>query len=458
MTPGPSITAVASRLALGLALTWLGCRPPPTTPTTPPTNDASSAAQPDDTDSEGLDPEAFFVRGVGEGVTAEDAYAEAVAQLETAFLGDGPLAETMDVPIHDPASDALHRQPAEGGLHRAIVGLTRERVEEVFGLLEQNPWQLELPIAIAQSLNELSRSYLAATLCHRRQALLQTECDQPPPETVAEGVTPLAETIELRPKYEDGVPVDAEGHPLSPAIIVAEQLTADGRWIPLANLPVTAHQPEGEATFEATEIASNAQGLVRLDLDQDQPMPPSLQLALDRQRLAGPLAEQWPPQELTLTGRPMSINRWTLVPQVRVRGRDATSEHFADCLGQALSAQGVAPPSAMDAGLLRRLSAAPRAQVGAMLSQVAQSGEGNIDFLVRVEFDSEFASRMGPYRLWYQARGWVTTYNVWTGEELSNIELTATASDVGDERADQAAQEQLAEQVASQLLDTLPRR
>jgi hypothetical protein len=58
--------------------------------------------------------------------------------------------------------------------------------------------------------------------------------------------------------------------------------------------------------------------------------------------------------------------------------------------------------------------------------------------------------------MWYEARGRVEVFDAWTGRQLTTIEDTITAADVGNERANAAAQEQLAARLVNQILTDVP--
>jgi hypothetical protein len=144
------------------------------------------------------------------------------------------------------------------------------------------------------------------------------------------------------------------------------------------------------------------------------------------------------------------------VATVRVRGRPTASTQFASSFQKALGQRGLKTRVTIPADVTRQLKAAAPNQLASTLPGLADSWAGRIDVLLRVELDSEFASQMGPHRLWYEARGRVEAFDVWTGRRLASVDTTATASGVGEERADHAAQKAFAGQAAERLAAELP--
>jgi hypothetical protein len=101
------------------------------------------------------------------------------------------------------------------------------------------------------------------------------------------------------------------------------------------------------------------------------------------------------------------------------------------------------------------LDALSTRDLSARLPQLANEMGGRLDMLVMVEAESEFASRMGTHRVWFEARGKVVALDVWTGKVLAEMEGLVTESGVGESRAELSAQEMLGKDLAAKLKDAL---
>jgi hypothetical protein len=141
---------------------------------------------------------------------------------------------------------------------------------------------------------------------------------------------------------------------------------------------------------------------------------------------------------------------------VRVQGQAASPQHVTASLQQELGRLGAKAMVTLPNDVTQRLRSEAPAKLAASLPALADTWAGRVDVLVRVDLDSEFASPMGAHRMWYEARGRVEAYDVWTGRQLTTQQATVTAEGVGDDRADRAAQSRFAAQVAEQLVAALP--
>jgi len=397
-----------------------------------------------------------FLEAEATGETEEAAYAAAVDRLEVALLGDDRLATALGVVVHDPARDPLRRATTSDGMHQVVVGLDRERVEALLANVAELPLQAAVPAPLVESLNELHQAYLDSIVCQRRQALLEVPCSLPADADVGPRLRELAQTVRLQPVYQDGIPLDASGHPLRPLTVRAEHSIRAGEWVPLPGLPVAVEQSEGTSVIAAPQAISDGDGVVRVSLTEGSTWPEGLRVVVDRQRLLGALAELWPVQDLLLMGRRTSLRRWCLAATVRVQGQTAPQQVLTSSLQRELGRRGARGMFSLPSDVAQRLRSESQSQLAASLPALADSWAGRVDVLIRVELDSEFASSMSAYHMWYEARGNVEVYDVWTGRRLTTQETTVTASGVGDDRADRAAQTRFAAQVAEQLVSALP--
>ena len=460
-------------LALVVTMAWtLGCgsTPPPVAkPADTPAQITTSETEPTETEPTETEPGPAdaFLHSAGTGVTFEEAYDDAAARLANAVYGSPEAAALWavpTVPLHDPDRDPMQQATAAGGRVRVDIGIGQERVEELLMTLLDQPWEPAVAAPLADVLRHAYRVHVDDFVCARRAALLAEACPQPPTRDelrAADGrvIEALAREVRLQPFYAGGVPVDAEQHPLRPIRAVAEYATANGTWVPLPALALRVTGVPDDAlasALEATEGITDDTGMVSLEFVAGARWPGKMYMVVDMEQLLGPLARlpgaSWPAIEVALRSRTPGMRRWSVVAMERVQGQAVHDGVFAASLSKAMRARGMGAMVALPAEIVHTLQAASPGELVGALPALADTFAGRIDALVVVDLDSEYASRMGSHRVWYEARGRAQVFDVWTGERLRSEEATVTASGVGDERADRAARTQLAEQLASQIL------
>lgn len=394
-----------------------------------------------------------FLEVRGEGADAAAAREAAVSALEEALFGPGLDAAALGLEVHrvgvDPGGDAA----VEGGATRVSLGLERQRVEELLAALAAAEPAEAPPPALAGDLRALQGRFLAGLACRRRAALLDEPCEGSEVEGLAPAVEALARSIRLRVTPADGVPVDRHGRPLRPVAMVAERVEDGGAARPLPALPVALVVPVEGAEPRRVVARTDDRGGARFDLG-GAPLSAGARASVARDEVAGILAPLWPAGEVAVPGRRADLHRWSLVASVRAGGRAVTAAPFGPALERALGERGFGAMVAVPAGSARgiRPGAAPAASA---LTALADRLEGRLDVLLLAQVASESAGRMGPYRVWYEARGQLEAYDLWQGRRLAALEVTAPASGIGDEAADQAAQELLAARLAEQLVAAL---
>lgn len=400
-----------------------------------------------------------LVRVSARGGDVDQAHARALAALEQALLGieDGSLSEYAGIPSWAPGVDLRLREDGPAGGVTITLGLSRERVAEFLEAMVTHPWQANAPAAWAPVLTAAMRARIENLVCERRRALLDDqECTAPDMDAALAEVCALAESVRLRSFYKDGVPVTEDGRLLRPVSVVAE-IRSDSNWLPSAGIPVVI---QGEP--EPLRGVSDDSGLVFATPPGDQATAwqatwpdGEVRVSVDRERMLGPFFSLWPesspesPVDIPL--RPVSRARFTLLDLQNVRGQEVDDTVFADAFARAVSAAGVAALVEIKPVVAKQLVRLPEDELAATLPEYADIWEGFIDVVVRVEVESDYASRMGAHRLWYEARAKVALYDAWSGRKIQILEHTATASGVGEERADQAARELLAGELAAKL-------
>jgi hypothetical protein len=403
-----------------------------------------------------VEPEDHFVQARGDGATEGEAYLDAVAQLATVLFGPESWLSSLGVGIHEAGRDPMHSSATGDGQVQVMVGLDRERVEEVFEMISSHPYQASPPAHLLETFRQIYQGRLARSVCLRRRELLEWECSPPSIDGLANQMAELAQTIRLQPFFPDGLPLDARGRPLRPILVIAEQRTPGGEWIRLPGLALNVSVPLGTSTPETTAATTNDGGVARFPLGEGRSLSEGTEVVLDRERFLGPLSDLWPGQRLGLSGRLRGVQRWCLVATVRVQGEVEANAPFRGAFQQSMRDRGIAAMVGLRTDQEQPLRAASVEGMTATLPRVADAMAGQIDVLYRVELVSEYASRMGPHRMWYEARGRVEVFDAWTGRQLTTIEDTITAADVGNERANAAAQEQLAARLVNQILTDVP--
>jgi hypothetical protein len=408
-----------------------------------------------ETPGQGSPMQSAAVQASGTGVTEDEAYAQALAMLEVEVYGDDPWARDSGLAVHDPERDLIH-QEAAGGRVRVLLGLEPERVDGLLQELASQPLPPSVPEALSEALSSPHGMHMEALACQRRLELLDEPCEAPRREDIAAQLQALAREIRLRPRLAGGIPLDADNRPLRPLEIVVERVSPRGAIAPLAGVPVMVVQPDGEDAVGAAQVRTDATGVARFALPDGEPWPGGIRVALDVEAFLGPLAAMWPQTELTPTARTASAKRWSVVVTERVQGNQAREPIFAASLDRAIRAGGGDPMVALPVDAMRKITTATPSTLPRVLPALADELQGRVDVLVIAELDSEYASRMGAYRVWYEARGRVQVYDVWTGKRLAELQDSVTATGVGDERADQAARGQLAEKLAIELAKVPP--
>jgi hypothetical protein len=395
------------------------------------------------------------VQASGVGATEAEAYAQALTVLEAEVFGDDPWARDSGLAVHDPDRDLIH-QEAAGGRVRVLLGLHRERLDGLLQELASQPLPSSVPPALSQALASPHGMHMEALACEQRLALLEEPCEGPRREDIAAELQSLAREIRLRTRLAGGIPLDAENRPLRPLEVVVERVSPRGAIAPLAGVPVMVVQPDGEDAGGAPRARTDATGVARFALPEGESWPGGIRVALDVEAFLGPLADMWPQTALTPTARTASSKRWGVVVTERVQGNQAREPIFAASLDRAMRAAGSEPVVALSVEATRKVTTATPSTLPRVLPALADELQGRLDVLVIAELDSEYASRMGAYRVWYEARGRVQVYDVWTGKRLAELQDAVTATGVGDERADQAARAQLAEKLATEIAKIPP--
>ncbi|MAQ13533.1 MAG: hypothetical protein CMN30_01860 [Sandaracinus sp.] len=424
------------RRALGFALVLaLGCTPDPQpTPGPDPTPDTTGGGEEiaEVIPAEPGAPE--LTTAVGRGATPEEALTAARQAFREAVLG--PWGRDAPVELFDPAHDEVVTEEGAGG-HQASIRLERARGEALLAAL---PQLLPQPGFSSAPLARLQEAAVANFVCDRRQALLADEsCERTELEPLLREANEAVRALRLEPLWDGGVPVAAEAGPVrKPAV----RLVRDGEPVTaFAGLPLVA-EPMAEGEGEAVRGAIDARGLALLEVDLAEPQV----VTLDRAGLVPPLGSIFGELRTPLTQRRVDGRRWALV---LTGAADPARDAFAAALGTGLRSRGARVRRPLEPRTRRALLDA-RGR-GAALRALADAERGALDVVLVAEVESHFASRMGTRRVWYEATANLKVYSAWTGQPLTELTARANANGIGDERAEAAAREQVAQDLVRQL-------
>ncbi|WP_152629406.1 hypothetical protein [Haliangium ochraceum] len=403
-----------------------------------------------------MPPERAFLEAEAEADSEEEAYAAAVSELEELVYGDEGWLREGALPVHEPGSDPMYRTDSEGGgeggLVRVVVGLERERVDALLQELSSQPMPSSVPATLAPSLESAYGLYIEALVCERRRELLDdSSCHAPGEDEIRANLQRVADDIHIRTRFEGGVPLDRNRQPLRPLEVFVERVSGKTTRTPLPALPVSVQQPEGEDALSYAVAVTDEHGLARFSFREGARFSKGLRVSLDLGDPLGPLAELWPDSEMVPLGREVGLRRWAVIAEERVQGSEVGDKVFVQSLDESMQAAGGVARVSLPSAVRGEIEKAGSSALEAMLPAIAERLQGQVDVLVVAELDSEYASRMGAYRVWYEARGRAKVYDMWTGALLAAVEHTVTATGVGDERADREARAKLGQQFAGSL-------
>lgn len=382
-----------------------------------------------------------FVSGVGEGADEQAAYESAQAKLAEVLLGDARWVSFIPVTLHDRAQDPYEAVRTQEGGWEVAIGLDEGRTATTLDEMTYAKPTFEGPQVWHDALYQVLAIHAAKVLCERRASLYSVACDAPPTEEDDARLQRLGEDLQLATVLRGGVPTDADGMVLRPGGVV---VTWNGT--PVEGLPLKIERPDGSRSGTQT----NAAGVANLPIGVGSKWPGAFVVRVDGGRMVGPLESQatWP--SLEVQARPLDARRWTLVFEDATGADDA----FAKGLRAALRVD-LGDPVTLDAKAVKALRTAGPAERARVLATLADTMGGTLDVVVLVKAQSRFASRAGGSRVWFEASSEVVIHEVWGAGELGRGKVEATASGVGDRRADEAARRELAQKASQRVLSVL---
>jgi hypothetical protein len=215
---------------------------------------------------------------------------------------------------------------------------------------------------------------------------------------------------------------------------------------PVEDLPLQIERPDGSRSAART----NAAGVASLSIDVGSKWPGAVVVHVDGGRMVGPLDSQsaWP--SLEVQARTLDAGRWALVFEDGTGADDTFAKELRTALQKDLG-----EPVTLDAKAIKALRTVGPAERARVLAVLADAMGGALDVVVLVRAQSRFASRAGGSRVWFEASSQVVVHEVWGAGELGRGKVEATASGVGDRRADEAARRELATKASARVLAVL---
>ena len=380
-----------------------------------------------------------FVSGQGRGADEEAAYVAAQAQLAEALLGDARWLSVMPLKLHDRALDPYQAVSTDDGWEVAI-GLEEGRTATALDAFTYARPEFQAPEPWHDALYEALGTHVAKVVCERRASLYAVACDAPSTEAEDASVRRLGTDLELTSLLQGGVPTDTDGTVLRPARVL---VTWNGA--PVGDLPLVVARAD-----QRTHVRTNPDGIAELPVDVGAAWPGAFDVTVDAGRMMGPLEAltAWP--TLDVQARPLDPRRWALVFE---KGTQANGV-FAQALRTEL-AGALGEPVRIDAATARTLGTVGPAERARVLVSLADTMAGRLDVVVLVRASSRFASRAGGSRVWFEGASAIVVHEVWGAGELGRKEVEATASGVGDKRADEAVRRELATQTSSTIVKVL---
>lgn len=387
--------------------------------------------------------------------TEEQAYALARHRLLAALLADpsvvatNPLNQRLSTAVHVQASDPLRITRVDGGVQAAIE-LGRESLRSAFGRLDTVLAQAPEPTsanALAPAIHALRLAGLRRAVCLRQRQLLASDARCEPVDTTAESrrLELILAGVRLRPVYAAGIPMTNQSW-LRPLAVMAILDGAGGEQ-PLPELPLRVQASGGSPPFQ---VRTDASGIATQSIAKSTPAATTWTVTLDLAEVLGPDAKLAPSVSTILRGRPTGLARSALI---HTHGKAPAVETGRE-LVVALKGH-ITSPIELAEAVARQLSEAGIEKMKDVAPKVADHLRGDLDTILLLDAESEFASRMGTQRVWYEARGTLRVWDAWTGGLVTEVSASVTEAGLGEERAESAARESLGRELAGKLKQKL---
>lgn len=428
----------------------------PTAPATPPPAQPAPVVIPSAQQKPTAPPapvETFAFVARASAATEELAYRLARRRLLVALLNDEalqteePFSDQLTLAVHDQAVDPFRSLSTGDGIE-VEVGLRRTGIEPTLDRLRNALHEIELaqvPLPLRQSVARFRTARLESRLCQRRRDLLdQAECAAEPAASAERELALELHRVVLRPLFEGGVPM-TEGRYLRPLLVAAVFRHEHDK--PLPRVPLSLFLP-GEA--EPRPVTSDEQGRFTFEIPPGTPADARLRVELDIARLVGRNVPSLKLAPLWVQGRATSMARSALL----IAGVRGTSQAVGSALQADLGSL-MQEKVALSQPLAQELVRASPDEWKKRLPRIADEHGGRLDRVLFVDAESEFASRMGTHRVWFEARGRLILVDAWTGDILCHVDSAVTESGVGEARAEQAAETTLGRDLAAKLIAAL---
>ncbi len=453
-----------THLALALLLTSAcAAAPQPESPTPQPQPSKTQPPQSPEVKQESKDvtPEApppspppFSFEAEATEPTEEQAYLSARRRLLVAVTSDdrysepGPFSDAFALVVHMKAQDHLELSRDNGGISVKLA-LEAERLLPTFERLLQATKEVKLeqiPQELRPEVLSFRSSVEQARLCSRaKEVLNEFECVVSSSTKEKKALNLALKKVRLMPVWVDGIPASDKRF-LRPLLVQAEWVN-QGKSTPISDLPIAVAY-EGEQ--KSLMFQTDAQGLLSYEPPEEAGIEGEFQLSLDLPWILGETSEEFHQVRCKTGARKVSFERAAVIPENEKTPSWVTAEHLKKQVDSLLSSA----PS-IKRSTLRSVSRSSGKRQLKQVQKLADEWKGQLDTIVLVDAESEFASRMGTHRVWFEARGRARVVDAWTGKTRFEISGVATESGVGETRAERAAEQALARDLAKRLKEKL---
>lgn len=407
-------------------------------------------------------PTAEFLLATAVAPSAEEARAAALKALDDALWSDrAQLLIGMPEPAELFAPDELvqREQALPAGRVAALVAVSRRTLaERAIGWLQEavpppgeESWSTVRRIRAAAA--RLSLMLTANIVCERLRTLSEEDCAPVDPAPLQGELRELGAALELVGDQPHGIAFRRGEPPLRPLRARAIARDAGGNATPAAEVPLVLEGADG--LVAQTRLASSSDGAASITWSGAPTSAARVELAIDREELAGPHAELLPERAVSVELReltPASI-RVAVYLSEAVNEQDTGTLTAGRAVAEQLGALGVGAAEVLRADLAA-LVRSPR-PIAQSLRELGERAQGAIDVLVLGSARSDFTNRMGARSVWHEAAASATVYDAWTLQPLGALERNTQAVGIGDAAAAAKALEQVGKQLADDVMQLL---
>ena len=408
--------------------------------------------------------EATHLMVVGRGTTVEAAEADAREKMMAAVLGPETARPFLTVP--DALQDFAYTPGTERYVDPEGEAFVRLIAQRVFIVDRLKSWEVlmargalsdeqpEAFVASGQAVTDPSTHLeaLAATLgarratvyvCERRMAVTTSTCTPGGLETIRKAVKTFGRSVQLRPRFTEGVPYRV-GHGPEAGIAIEAVWSSPGRpAVVLSGLPLMFKGPSEETSLE-TDDKGRAEWKPGV-------IDPATRVAvrIHSEAVLASEASLWaalPAIEVGFRGLGVKTARMAFLID------ESSGQKGRDGFKQKLTTLGMRSPVQLEPrfeGFVK--GGTDRERLRAM----AEAAGGSIDLVAVGEMHSQYAGKLGARSVWHEAEGTITVYDVWSGAQIGPVKGTDREHGIGERAASAKALGALGRHLAEELTKLL---